>query len=105
MQGSRADYEEALRLKPDLVMGLRGRGMWWTETGEPEKAIEDFDRALQINPQDERSYLGRGMANLQFGNAAAAEADFAEATRLAPGLAGEIAAARKRIETTAKLLK
>jgi tetratricopeptide (TPR) repeat protein len=44
-EGAIADYEEALRLKPELPEAFNNRGLARTAKGDLERAIADFDEA------------------------------------------------------------
>jgi tetratricopeptide (TPR) repeat protein len=47
-----ADYDEALRLKPDYADAFHNRGNAYNEKGEYDRAIADYDEALRLKPDD-----------------------------------------------------
>jgi len=79
-----ADFDQALRLKPDYASAYTHRGHAWTDKGEVDKAIEDLNRALQLNPDDANGYAFRGLAWSGKGDYDAAISDCNEALRLNP---------------------
>lgn len=52
MQKAIPYFEEAVKLKPDLVNGLIDLGAMYGNTGNPVKAVEAFRRAVEISPSD-----------------------------------------------------
>src|ERR1043166_3658691 len=46
-----ADYAEAIRLDPNNVQALHGRGVVWRDKGDLDRAIADFSAAIAINPE------------------------------------------------------
>jgi tetratricopeptide (TPR) repeat protein len=45
-----ADYDEALRIKPDYAEALKNRGIAYEKKGDFDRAIADYDEALRIKP-------------------------------------------------------
>jgi tetratricopeptide (TPR) repeat protein len=65
-----ADYDQAIRLKPDSVGAFTLRGMAYAHKGDYDRAIEDYTHALQLVP-------GFGMAQGGMTEAKAAKARIA----------------------------
>jgi tetratricopeptide (TPR) repeat protein len=57
-----ADYDQALRLKPDQDSAYNNRGHAYLEKGQYDRAIADYDQALRLNPGHAVSYNNRGRA-------------------------------------------
>jgi len=79
-----ADFNQALRLKPDYASAYKHRGDAWTEKREFDKAIEE---ALRLKPDDASGYVLRGLAWSVKEDYDAAIADFNESLRLKPDYA------------------
>ena len=45
-----ADYDEALRLRPDYTDASYNRGNAYSRIGEHEKALADYNEALRLKP-------------------------------------------------------
>jgi tetratricopeptide (TPR) repeat protein len=45
-----ADYDEALRLEPELAMAYNNRGVAWRDKGDKEHALADFSAAVRLDP-------------------------------------------------------
>ena len=45
-----ADYDEAIRLMPDLAIAYNNRGSEFEASGERDKAISDYREALRLSP-------------------------------------------------------
>jgi TolB-like protein/tetratricopeptide (TPR) repeat protein len=50
----------ALTLDHQLSDAYTLKGMYYSENGEPEQAIEEFDKAINLNPNDWRAYREKG---------------------------------------------
>lgn len=70
-----SDYNNALRLQPDFLPALIGRGAMLIEHGRPEEALKDLDAAFKAAPGDfdVRSYRGAALEALKKWKAAEAE--------------------------------
>ena len=82
-----ADYNQALRLKPDYAEAYNGRGAAWRSKGEHGKAFADFNEAIRLRPNFSMAYKNRGNAWSAKGEYANAFADFDQAIRLQPDYA------------------
>ena len=93
-----ADYDQALKLKPDLadVYNNRGvaydnqgivydnQGIVYDNQGNFSQAIADFNQALKLKPDDADAYNNRGTAYDNLGNYTQAIADFNQALKRKP---------------------
>ncbi len=71
-----ADFDEALRLKPDFIAALYGRGLTFYILGLHKKAIADFDAGLRLVPGDPIISFMRGTTNEALERYEAAISDF-----------------------------
>ena len=55
-----ADFDEAIRLKPDFVSTLNNRANTFYVKGQFGRAIADFDEAIRLNPKFAEAYGNRG---------------------------------------------
>src|SRR5688572_6676144 len=53
-------YNNALRLQPHSIEALYGRGLFFQNTGEIEKALVDYNELLKYNPQHGFTYFNLG---------------------------------------------
>ena len=79
-----ADYDAALRLAPQDVEILLGRGKARVLNGEPDKAIADADAVIKIDSKRFDGYLLRGLALQVQHKLDEALEDFERAVRIAP---------------------
>lgn len=70
-----ADFDRALRIKPDAALALLGRARLKHARGRPDEALHDYDDALHMNPELTQAYYGRAMARLHLGFSTAAADD------------------------------
>ena len=56
-----ADFNKALKIKPEFAAAYSNRGLAYAFLGQYEKAIEDYNRALELEP-DGNTYYNRAMA-------------------------------------------
>ena len=82
--GAIADYNEALRLKPEFALAHYKRGAAYSHVGYYDAAIVDFTKALELNPKLIDAYIERGHALHRKNNPIGAMSDFIEALRLDP---------------------
>ena len=85
-----ADFDNAIRLKPDYVEAYYLRGLMKAQLGFPAAAIADFDNAIQLKPDFAAAYFYQGLmrmgkleqyddAIIDFDNAIRIKPDYAEA--------------------------
>ena len=82
-QRALADYNEAIRLKPD-AHALFNRGNIWVGKKDYFRAVADYSEAIRLDPQDPDYYQNRGNIWLVRKDYALAIADFGEVIRRAP---------------------
>ncbi len=87
LRASIVDFDEALRLQPNVPEALNARGNAREDVGDLRGAIADFDRALELLPSFGMAYNNRGIAKLGAGDVEGAAGDFQRATEVGPGLA------------------
>ena len=86
-KGAIADYDIAIRLKPDDAIAYYNRGTVKDELGQHSAAIVDFDTAIRIKPDYADAYNNRGIAKSDLGQHFAAIADYDTAIRINPDYA------------------
>lgn len=59
---ARYDFDQAIKLKPDLAEAYNSMGIHLTQQGEFVQAYEMFDSTLEINPDYDFAFLNRGIA-------------------------------------------
>lgn len=62
IDGSVADFDSAIAIRPRLAFAYLNRGMAYARLGETERAIKDFDKAIDYAPYETRSYYQRSLA-------------------------------------------
>ena len=70
------EYDEAIRLDPQLALAYLNRGAVYNEKNEFSKAIADCDKAIELAPNLFEAYYNRGLAYAELGEKAEATADF-----------------------------
>ena len=83
-KGAIADYDTAIRLKPDDAIAYYNRGLAKSMLGQHFAAIADYDSAIRLNPDDAKAYNNRGNAKDDLGQHFAAIADYDSAIRIKP---------------------
>lgn len=56
------DYDQALKLRPDMAEAYNSIGIHYTQQGEFIRAYEAFDSSIDIEPDYEFAFLNRGIA-------------------------------------------
>jgi serine/threonine protein kinase len=79
-----ADYDEAIRLDPDLADAYTNRGASYAALGQHQRAIADYDEAIRLDPAFATAYSNRGASYADLGQHQRAIADYDEAIRLDP---------------------
>jgi tetratricopeptide (TPR) repeat protein len=87
-EGAIADYDQAIRLNPQLAVAYYNRGITRYNKRDVDGAIADYDQAIRLNPRYADAYNNRGLARYSTGNVDTAMADYVQAIRLNPHLAG-----------------
>ena len=70
------DFNQAIRLKPDLAEAYNSMGVHYTQQMDFIQAYEAFDASLDINPDMEFAFLNRGIALYYGGRPDLAVRDF-----------------------------
>ena len=71
-----ADYDAAIRLKPDNANAFGNRGTAYYVNGQYEQAIADFTQAIRLRPTDALAINNRGSAYDDRGDRDGAIADY-----------------------------
>jgi tetratricopeptide (TPR) repeat protein len=82
--GGIADFNEAIRIEPNLARAYADRARAFYSKGDYEQAAEDCSKALAIDPTAAAGYVWRGAVRVQQGRVDEGIADYTEALRLAP---------------------
>ena len=77
------DYDEAIRLNPDLAEIYYNRGNSKSGLGRHEEAIADYDEAIRLNPDFAETYYNRGLINFLLNRMDEAHRDFETTITLA----------------------
>ena len=83
-KGAIADYDKAIRLKPDAALIYYSRGLAKSNLGHHAAAIADFDTVIHLLPNFAGAYETRGWEKEKLGQYAAAIVDFDVVIRLKP---------------------
>ncbi len=81
-QGAISDYNQAIRLNPQLVEAYVNRGWAYDELGDYPQAISDYNQVIRLNPKDAEAYGNRGLAYGKLGDISQALADLRQAADL-----------------------
>jgi tetratricopeptide (TPR) repeat protein len=81
-----ADFDEALRLNPDVARSWNFKGMALMRLGRADSAAVCFDRAVELKPDFAAALNNRGGIRLQRNQTAAAVEDFTRAIAADPKL-------------------
>jgi tetratricopeptide (TPR) repeat protein/uncharacterized membrane protein YhdT len=82
-----ADFDEAIKRKPDLAAAYVNRGVTYDEKDQYDLAIADYDKAIKINPDDAQTYYNRAIVYSEKGERERAIADYNTAIKLKPDFA------------------
>ena len=86
-RGAIADYNQALKINPNLAQAYYNRGVVRDVLGDKQSAIADYNQALKINPNFDRAYYNRGVVRHILGDKQSAIADYNQALKINPNLA------------------
>nr|WP_263490393.1 tetratricopeptide repeat protein [Mesorhizobium sp. CA15] len=70
-----ADYNLAVKLAPENVVGYFGRGNLWFRLQKYDRAMADYNKAVQFDPSLANAYVRRGLTWMKKGNFDLAIAD------------------------------
>jgi tetratricopeptide (TPR) repeat protein len=79
-----ADYDQALRINPNFLLGYNNRGGARFRSRDYQGAMADFDRVLRINPNYASGYGDRGVVRYALGDYQGAIADHNQALKINP---------------------
>jgi tetratricopeptide (TPR) repeat protein len=79
-----AHYNEAIRIKPDLILSYNKRGVAYAKLGRYQKAFEDLNLAVSLKPDYAEAYYNRGTIYNKLGLYQKAVDDLSEAILLKP---------------------
>jgi tetratricopeptide (TPR) repeat protein len=80
------DYDNALRLNPNIPDAYNNRGVAKKKLGRFAEAIADYDKAIQLKPDFAVAYFNRGDAKKALGQYENALKDFDKTIELRPDL-------------------
>jgi tetratricopeptide (TPR) repeat protein len=82
---ARRDFEQALRIEPNLPEALVDRGAALIAGGHDKDGAEEITRGLALNPtQPEKAYYNRAVAEERMGDVRSAYFDYRKASELKP---------------------
>lgn len=76
LRGAMSDYDLALNLEPNNVLGHYNRGLLRAQVGDDNRAIEDFNVVIEHEPDNTMAVFNRALLLMQTGDLEGAEADF-----------------------------
>jgi tetratricopeptide (TPR) repeat protein len=79
-----ADYDQVLKLKPNLAGAYNDQGIAYKRQGNYIQAVLDYDQALNIDPDLAYAYSNRGLAYHEMGDYTQAVLDFNKALKINP---------------------
>ena len=84
-QGAIADYDQAIKLKPDYAEPYNNRGLARSALGDNQGAIADYEESLRLkNSEPWIVYNNRGVARSDLGDNQGAISDYDQAIKLKP---------------------
>ncbi len=83
-QGAIENYNQALKINPNLVQAYYNRGIVRAELGNKPGAIDDYNQAIKINPNYADAYYNRGVVRAELGNKPGAIDDYNQAIKINP---------------------
>lgn len=75
LRGAMSDYDLALDLDPNNVLGHYNRGLLRAQVGDDNRAIEDFNVVIEHEPDNTMAIFNRALLLLQTGDFEGAEVD------------------------------
>lgn len=75
LRGAMVDYDLALDIDPNNVLGHYNRGLLRAQVGDDNRAIEDFDVVIEHEPDNTFALFNRALLLIQTGDWSRAEAD------------------------------
>ena len=81
---ARAEFERALRTRPDIAVAHFNIGWVCDQQGLPGEALAQFARAIAINPDHDRAWYGSGIIHVRHGRHIEAKKAFQQVVRIEP---------------------
>jgi Tfp pilus assembly protein PilF len=81
-QGAIADYNQAIKLKPDFAGAYNNRGLSKYYLKDNQGAIADYNQAIKLKSDYANAYYNWGLINKNLGNNQKAISDFRQAAKL-----------------------
>jgi tetratricopeptide (TPR) repeat protein len=79
------DFEQAVRLQPDLAVGYANIGYTYAAQQRWADALQPLSRGIELNVEElHKAYYNRGIANEETGHINEAYRDYLKASELAP---------------------
>ncbi len=75
LRGAMADYDLALSIDPNNLLGHYNRGLLRAQVGDDNRAIEDFNFVIEYEPENTMAVFNRALLLMQTGDLVGAEAD------------------------------
>ena len=75
LRGAMSDYDLALDLDPNNVLGRYNRGLLRAQVGDDNRAIEDFNVVIEYEPDNMMAIFNRALLLIQTGDMDGAERD------------------------------
>ncbi|MEI3649617.1 MAG: tetratricopeptide repeat-containing serine protease family protein [Dolichospermum lemmermannii FEM_B0920] len=85
--GAIDDYNQAIKINPNLAQAYNNRGIVRNELGDKPGAIDDYNQAIKINPNLAQAYNNRGGVRNDLGDKPGAIDDFNLAIKINPNFA------------------
>jgi tetratricopeptide (TPR) repeat protein len=82
-----ADFNQAIRLDPNLTEAFNDRGRAYSNKGDYDRAIADYNQVIRLDPNLDVAFNNRGLAYERKGDNDRAIADFEAALRIDPNYA------------------
>jgi tetratricopeptide (TPR) repeat protein len=79
-----ADYDRAIKVKPDYAQAYNDRGIARNDKGDYDEAIRDYNRAIELKADFAQAYNNRGIAYHHKANELKAIAEYTRAIELNP---------------------
>jgi tetratricopeptide (TPR) repeat protein len=86
-QGAIQDYNQAIKINPNLAEAYYGRGYVRYDLGDKQGAIDDYTLAIKFNPNYALAYNNRGIVRKDLGDKQGAIDDFNLAIKINPNYA------------------
>ena len=75
LRGAMSDYDLAIDLEPNNVLGRYNRGLLRAQVGDDNRAIEDFNVVIEYEPDNMMAIFNRALLLMQTGDLEGAEGD------------------------------